>query len=316
MDLDLQGSIGKFTLPEILQLIAAGRKSGTLAIQHDDSIVMIYFDRGDITYGYGPRQTFHLGRMLLERRILAREQLDRAVAVQAKADNGRRLGEILIELGYIDRADLTAMITEQVETLLYSLLAWQDGTFKFYENQFPTDEEITVRLSVENVILEGLRRLDEAQMIDETIPDLTRIYSISAAQAGRERDVRLSAEEWNMLALVDGHRPISEVIQLSRLDATVGKQICAKLKLAGLITLTDREPTAAVSTPSPATTELEQMTKHLASLFEAYLDDKELRPVTSSDDKPGISHEVVERPAVREAIASAALEASENGEPR
>ena len=35
-------------------------------------------------------------------------------------------------------------------------------------DQFPTDEEITVQLSVENVILEGLRRFDEMNMIQET----------------------------------------------------------------------------------------------------------------------------------------------------
>ena len=65
MELDLQGSIEKFTLPEIFQLIAAGRKSGTLGIQNDDAIVMVYFKDGSIIYGYGPGQTFHLGQLLV-----------------------------------------------------------------------------------------------------------------------------------------------------------------------------------------------------------------------------------------------------------
>ena len=57
MDLDLQGSIERFTLPEILQLIASSRKSGTLGIQKDDSIVMIYFKEGEVIYGYGCEYT-------------------------------------------------------------------------------------------------------------------------------------------------------------------------------------------------------------------------------------------------------------------
>ena len=64
MDLDLQGKIEKFTLTEILQLVAASRKSGTLGIQKDDSIVMVYFKNGDVIYAYGPRQTYHLGKLL------------------------------------------------------------------------------------------------------------------------------------------------------------------------------------------------------------------------------------------------------------
>jgi len=35
MDLDLQGNIERFTLPEVFQLIASSRKSGTLGIQKD-----------------------------------------------------------------------------------------------------------------------------------------------------------------------------------------------------------------------------------------------------------------------------------------
>ena len=45
MDLGLQGNIEKFTLPEILQLIASGRKSGTLGVQQDDSIIENSWDQ-------------------------------------------------------------------------------------------------------------------------------------------------------------------------------------------------------------------------------------------------------------------------------
>src|SRR3972149_716519 len=131
MDLDLQGSIEKFTLPEIFQLIAAGRKSGTLGIQKDESIVMIYFDKGDIIYGYGPRQTFHLGQLLKECGKLSDEQLNQAVSIQAKEENTKRLGAILISRGFIDRSDLEEVVRKQVEELLYSLLSWQTGSLQF-----------------------------------------------------------------------------------------------------------------------------------------------------------------------------------------
>ena len=64
MDQALQGKIGRFTLPEIFQLIANTQKSGTLGIQKDDDIVMVYFKKGQIIYAYGPRQTFHIGQLL------------------------------------------------------------------------------------------------------------------------------------------------------------------------------------------------------------------------------------------------------------
>jgi len=267
MELDLQGNIEKFTLPEILQLIAAGRKSGTLGLQRDNSIVMIYFERGDITYGYGPRQTFHLGQLLKERGILNAEQLEEAVAIQAKTENTKRLGEILIGREFIDRADLEAVVREQAEELLYSLLSWQSGSFKFYENQYPTDEEVTVRLSVENVILEGLRRLDELNMIKETLPDLNTVYSIAASQAGRPRAVTMEATEWNIMALVDGRRSINRICELSPLGRDEALKKLAQLKLAGIITPTEKKEDASSG-------DLEKMVNRLSGLFEEYLTNK------------------------------------------
>ncbi len=264
MDLDLQGRIERFTLPGILQLIASSRKTGTLGIQKDDSIVMVYFKDGSVIYGYGPRQTFHLGQLLRERGVITDQQLHDAVSIQAKTENSKRLGEIMISRNYIDRADLVKVVTQQVKELLYSLLSWQSGSFKFYDNQFPTEEEITVDLSVENVILEGLRRMDEMNMVRETLPDLEAVFTISASQAGRKRDVSLEADEWNIMALVDGRRSLNEVCKLAggQRDETLTR--LAHLKLAGLITKTERKKDAA----SP---QLEKIANRLAGLFEDYL---------------------------------------------
>jgi hypothetical protein len=273
MDLDLQGKIERFTLTEIFQLIAASRKSGTLGIQKDDSIVMIYFKNGDIVYAYGPRQTFHLGRLLKERGRITAEQLEEAITTQAKTENSRRLGEILVHKNFIDRADLEAVVTEQIRELLYSLLSWQTGSFKFYEDQFPTEEEITVSLSVEDVILEGLRRLDEINMVKETLPNAEQVYSISATQGERTRKVSLHSAEWNIMALVNGQRSINDICNLSGLDRNETLIKLAQLKLAGLITPAEKKSIPA-SADRPPSDNLETMANRLASLFEDYLNQK------------------------------------------
>ncbi|MFH1372799.1 MAG: DUF4388 domain-containing protein [bacterium] len=275
MELDLQGNIERFTLPEVFQLIASGRKSGTLGIQKDDSIVMIYFREGNVVYGYGPRQTFHLGQLLKERGVITTEQLEEAISIQAKTDNSRRLGEIMIGKRFIDRSDLRDVVNKQIEELLYSLLGWQAGSFKFYEDQFPTDEEITVNLSVENVILEGLRRTDEMNMVRETLPDPESVYTISASQGDRERAVTMKAAEWNIMALVDGRRTLDEICRLSPLDRNQSLTKLAQLKLAGLITKTEKK---ASSVP-----QLQEMTNRLAGLFEDYLTEKTAPKVTDRD---------------------------------
>lgn len=267
MDLDLQGNIERFTLPEIFQLVSASRKTGTLGIQRDDNIVMVYFRDGAVIYGYGPRKTFHIGRMLVDMGRISPDQLDESIAVQAAdSGKGKRLGQILIEKQYIDRADLEQVVRRQVEELIYSLMTWDRGSFKFYENQFPTDEEITVRLSTENVVLEGLRRLDEMTRLKDALPDFSTVFAVAPSEPGQKRDISLLPEEWNVLALIDGRRDINEIVAASALEAVETLKHLASLQLAGLIRPADTRMSEGDT--------LDNMVDRLCRLIEDYLVDK------------------------------------------
>ncbi len=267
-ELDLQGSVENFSLPEILQLVATTRKTGTLAIQNQNAIVMVYFKDGHITYAYGPQQTYHIGQLLKELEVLSAEQLEDAVKIQTESETSARLGEILIAQNYISRSDLEAAVKTQIEELLYSLLSWQTGSFKFYENQLPTEEEITVRLSVENVILEGLRRFDEMNMAEQALPDVDEVYVIAASQAGRQREVAMPASEWNIMALADGHRTIKEICEMSQIGYDETMIRLARLKIAGIITECEKKA------ESPTAMPLDQMVNRLSNLFEEFLAQK------------------------------------------
>ncbi len=267
MDLDLQGNIERFTLPEIFQLVSASRKTGTLGIQRDDNIVMVYFRDGAVIYGYGPHKTYHIGRMLVDMGRISSDQLDESITVQAgDSGRGRRLGQIMIEKRYIDRADLEQVVRRQVEELIYSLMTWDKGSFKFYENQFPTEEEITVKLSTENVVLEGLRRLDEMTRLKDALPDFSTVFAVAPSEPGQRRDISLQPEEWNVLALVDGRRDINDIVAASSLESVEVLKHLASLQLAGLIRPAEKRTSEGNT--------LDNMVDRLCRLIEDYLVDK------------------------------------------
>ncbi len=263
MDETLQGSISKFTLPDIFQLLANGRKTGTLGIQKEDDIVMIYFRQGRIVYAYGPRQNRHVGQMLRERGRLTEDQLRDAVETQSSISLSKRLGQIMIEKNYINRVDLSEVITEQIRELIYSLLDWDSGSFKFYDNQYPTREEITIDLSVENVILEGVRRLDEVNRLKDLLPDYDAPLKIESLGSDRNRDISLQTDEWNLLARIDGRKTVQQLIDESGLGEVKALEKLAALKLAGLISL----QTESISERD----RLDGMINRVAGLLEDYL---------------------------------------------
>src|SRR5919197_4246810 len=53
----------------------------------------------------------HLGAVLLQSRLLRPEQLDRALEVQR--GSGKRLGEVLIELGFLYEQDISRALANQ-----------------------------------------------------------------------------------------------------------------------------------------------------------------------------------------------------------
>lgn len=82
------------------------------------------------------------------------------------------------------------------------------------------------------------------------------------------------------MALVDGHRSVSDICKDSSLGQEESLKRLALLKLAGIITQTERKPVQSTKNiPSP---ELEKMVNRLAGLFEEYLHQKSSSRMTTT----------------------------------
>ena len=66
-----------------------------------------------------PRRPMRLGEMLIERRQIEREDLDRALDIQK--ERGDKLGKILVDLGFIAMRDVLAALSEQLGVPLAAL---------------------------------------------------------------------------------------------------------------------------------------------------------------------------------------------------
>jgi len=236
--LDLQGKIERFALPEVFQLLAKNLKSGTLAIFSKNSDALVYFKSGMVIYSYCNPNNTRLGDILVQSGKISPMQLSEALKKQISHPE-KRLGEIIIQMHLVDPAEVRKLVRFQIRENLYNILTWDSGVFKFYENRFPSEEGITASLSTENLILEAMRRMDELSRIELTIPPMNSVLSLSPASDGRRREISLDAEEWNLLALLNGNNTIKDALaktSLSKLEAL--SKIKAFL-LSGLVQVVD-----------------------------------------------------------------------------
>src|SRR5438045_3237774 len=99
--------------------------------------------------------------------------------------------------------------------------------------------ELTVRIPVEALLMEGARRIDEWSRIENRIPHVGVVPSLAPPPEGGGGELDLLPPEWEVLALIDGDRSVRGLAtELGRSDFEVAKTLFG-LESAGVIVLVD-----------------------------------------------------------------------------
>lgn len=215
----ISGDLSAIQLTEVLQLLKYQGRDGVLFLSRKDTELAVFFKKGSIAYARasGVDEEFLLGRFLMELGAISRGDLD--VFIKNRGDNpGLLLGEQLLKLGDITVEDLTKALKQQTHELLYEAIRWPDGEFAFYVDSIPSEQipDPPLDLSVDYIIMEGVRRVDEWGIIEKEIKDFDRVLAPNRDSTGVIRLVKLQAEEKAILSLVDGDRTIRKIIHISK----------------------------------------------------------------------------------------------------
>ncbi len=225
----IKGSLKEASLPDVLQLLSMGQKTGCLSVADRNNFGYIYFDHGLITYASIVNRRDRLGDILVKGGLVTPEQLQAAIDRQ-EHQRDKRLGELLVEMGAISRPDLERYMRVQIEEAVYYLFTWISGTFSFESDAQPEEQDFRVRITPESLLLEGARRVDEWSLIEKKIPSFDLIFVVDRPRLAAS-GVRLTPEQERILPLLDGAHDVARVIDDSGLlEFDVGKA------LYGLIT--------------------------------------------------------------------------------
>ncbi len=220
----IKGSLREASLPDVLQLLAMGKKTGCLSIADRSNFGYIFFDQGHITYASIVNRRDRLGDILVKNGLVTQAQLDDAIERQAH-ERGKRLGELLTDMGALSRPDLERYMRVQIEEAVYYLFTWTSGTFSFESEVRPEAQDFLVHIGPESLLLEGARRVDEWSLIEKKVPSFDLIFVVERQRLG-EAGVSLTPEQERILPLLDGVRDVSRVTEDSGLlEFEVGKAL-------------------------------------------------------------------------------------------
>jgi hypothetical protein len=179
----------------------------------------VFLRDGMVTFAraVGVDEEFLLGRFLTEVGAISARDLE--VFLKSRSEDTRRLlGEQLVRLGHVEQAQLNQALARQTEELMYEAIRWGEGEFAFYitENLPVETREAELQLSVDQILMEGFRRVDEWGMIEKEIRSFDTVLAPSRDSTGVIKQIQLEPDEERVLALVDGRRSIKDIIRDSR----------------------------------------------------------------------------------------------------
>jgi hypothetical protein len=252
----LQGNLRDFSITQLLNLIHIARKSGTLTIQGPNEMASLAFLEGRMIYGQRGHEDGRLVPVLRYNQLLTEEQATTLLA-RPEAGNDKELGLLLIQASYVSQQTILQAIQKYLVDLVNRLFTWSEGMFQFYVNVLPPEDRITVRLDLENMIMEGARRMREWERLQDEIPDLDLALKFTDRPDARLRNINLSVEEWRVVSYISPKNTMHQIARANRINEMELRRIVYGLMQAGVVEIMKPEG----APPPPAFSKIQPMPK-------------------------------------------------------
>jgi hypothetical protein len=246
MSVALHGNLRDFGIGEVFQLIGQQQKTGVLEVSDDRTRLCITFEGGAVVCGEraGAYEQAALGDMLVRAGLVTPQRL---VELERRiAEGGVQLDALLIESGELSASRVDEIVELVTRETLFELLRWTRGSFHFTAGPVVHRRDAARCLPAEQLLMDGLRTIDEWRTFDEYAVDPESIFlprgrfeEFRSKHPGEAPEKLAVAER--LFLLIDGRMPVQRVVDLSRLGSFEGARWLTLFRRAGLIEPIDPE---------------------------------------------------------------------------
>jgi hypothetical protein len=237
----LRGNLRDFGIGEVFQLIGQQRKTGVLEVAGETERIRLAFDGGAVVAAapVGSHEHAALGEMLVRIGRITRERL--LALDREREESLQSLPQLLIQQ---EDLEIDAREIREVQDLLdretiFQLLRWREGSFHFTSQPVTHDREPSDRLGAEQILMDGLRMVDEWRTFTDRVPSEDTVFQRAGRfETYRNRFVEEPAhlrDAEHLFMLVNGRLTVRRIIDLARLGTFEGTRLLAELRGAGLI---------------------------------------------------------------------------------
>lgn len=205
-----RGRLKALGLADILEFMRGLNRKGLLMVTTEGTAIGLYLRAGRIVHATSSRPGDRLGEFLLRWGLISRSEHDQAVR---EASQGQRLGKSLVACGALTPRALMEARHRQVREIALSVFEWDTGEYTFLEDEEPGEEGIMVDLPILDLVVEGIRSVRRLSLFRERLPSPDWVFE--PMQVSDPSLVALEPHEEYVLSLVDGHRTLGAIVELS-----------------------------------------------------------------------------------------------------
>jgi hypothetical protein len=252
----LKGNLQDFGTTQLLNLVHLARKTGALQFYRStngsgkSNTSELYFQQGKLVHALMSGYDGLLTSMLEKSGKLPSEQAD-VIRKRSKDLDDKRLAMILIQNGYVSKDDVVQSATRYIQEIVFRLFAWREGQFFFDPSKQPNAARITVPIDLANIIIEGSRRVQESERLEDELPDLDMALKFTDHPDAKLRNISLSAPEWKVISFVKPENSIQSIARATRMSDLQIRRIIYGLLQAGIVELVGRPQSAQSAAVRP-----------------------------------------------------------------
>jgi hypothetical protein len=255
MEKVLEGNLARFEAPDLLTFLNMCRRTGVLVMERPEQETKLFLREGRPVFATSTKEDLRLGAIVVRMGKVLAERMEPALRQHGGA--GHRLGQVLVAEKLLTEAELASCLKVQVSEVIFDTFRWGQGVFTFWDGVPPPASAVTLEMDLQNLLMEGARRIDERGRMAEVFPDQGMAVETVANPERVKHSVNMTPEEWKVFFLVDGRRTLREICQLAgNVDDAVTLQIVHNLVMAKFVAVVPAPVTTPIATiPPPAAAE-------------------------------------------------------------
>jgi hypothetical protein len=230
--LTLRGTIEETSVPELMHSVLGSGETGVLSFHRRGVTKSVYLHMGRVVYARSSDPDERLGEdLLLQGKITVRQYLEASKLIRP----GRRLGTILVELNAINSEDLLSSLEHHVKEMLLDVFTWTTGEYELAMSEPGIGDVITLNFSMENLILEGVRRIRAWSRIYRGIGGDIEAVPVPTGNTEVLLKLELTDEEQEVLSHASGRATYEQICQVSYLSNVETCRILWALQVLGVL---------------------------------------------------------------------------------